>query len=105
MKTFVTYHRISTGKSGGLDSYSIEAQQEITSRFVAQEGGQIIGRFAEVEHGTLTDDDRPELAKAIALARKTNSCLVFSRIDRLARNAEFLLRLQRAPKGSVPNGP
>lgn len=94
MKNFVTYHRISNDKSGGLDSYSIEAQQEITKRFCAQEGGEIAGSFCEVESGTLTAEDRPELAKAIALARKTKSCLVFSRIDRLARNAEFLLRLQ-----------
>jgi len=94
MKTAVCYHRISNDKSGGLDSYSIGAQQEITARFCQQEHLTIEGAFCEVESGTLTAEDRPELAKAIALAIKTKSCLVFSRIDRLARNAEFLLRLQ-----------
>ncbi|MBE0546046.1 MAG: recombinase family protein [Verrucomicrobia bacterium] len=94
MKTAVCYHRISNDKSGGLDSYSIGAQQEITARFCQQETLHIEGTFCEVESGTLTAEDRPELAKAIALAIKTKSCLVFSRIDRLARNAEFLLRLQ-----------
>ncbi len=94
MKTAVCYHRISNEKSGGLDSYSIGAQQEITSRFCQQETLTIQGTFCEVESGTLTAEDRPELAKAIALAVKTKSCLVFSRIDRLARNAEFLLKLQ-----------
>lgn len=92
-KTAVCYHRISNEKSGGLDSYSIGAQQEITARFCQQEGMTVTGSFDEVESGTV-GDDRPELAKAIALARSTKSCLVFSRIDRLARNAEFLLRLQ-----------
>lgn len=94
MKTAVRYHRISIAKSGGLDSYSIAAQDEITARFCQQESMTIEGTFCEVESGTLTADERPELAKAIALAKQTKSCLVFSRIDRLARNAEFLLRLQ-----------
>lgn len=92
MKTAVRYHRISVEKSGGLNSLSIQSQQDITARFC--EGMEILGTFSEVESGTLTADERPELAKAIALARKTNSCLVFSRIDRLARNASFLLNLQ-----------
>lgn len=94
MKTAVRYHRISIAKSGGLDSYSIAAQDEITSQFCRQENMAIEGTFCEVESGTLTADDRPELQAAITLAKRTNSCLVFSRIDRLARNAEFLLRLQ-----------
>src|SRR5438445_8419085 len=92
-KTAVVYHRISIAKSGGLDSYSIQAQAEITSSFCGRERYQIIGTFNEVESGTLTEQDRPELAKAIALARANKSCLVFSRIDRLARNASFLLNL------------
>src|SRR5688572_26664092 len=96
MKTAVCYHRISVEKSGGLLSYSIQSQQDITTRFCAQEGMEIVGSFAEVESGTLTADDRPELAKAIALARKTKSCLIVSRIDRLVRNCEFLLNLQNS---------
>lgn len=95
-KTAVVYHRISIAKSGGLDSYSIQAQAEITSSFCGREGYQIIGTFSEVETGTVGDDGRPELASAIALAKQTKSCLVFSRLDRLARNAEFMLRLQNS---------
>src|SRR4051812_27188966 len=94
MKTAVCYHRISNGKSGGLDSYSIAAQDEITNGLCVRENMQIIGSFCEVESGTLTAEDRPELARAIALARKSKACIVFSRLDRLARNAEFLLNLQ-----------
>src|SRR5438067_401538 len=73
MKTFICYHRISNAKSGGLDSYSIEAQQEITARFVASENGQILASFCEVESGRYTDEFRPELAKAISLAKSTKS--------------------------------
>jgi len=94
MKTAVLYHRISNDKSGGLDSYSIAAQSDITKAFCQRESMEILGSFDEVETGTVGSDQRPELAKAIALAKRTNSCLVFSRLDRLARNAEFLLNLQ-----------
>jgi DNA invertase Pin-like site-specific DNA recombinase len=94
MKTAICYHRISNGKSGGLDSYSIAAQGEITKGLCERENMQVLGSFDEVETGTVGSDERPELAKAIALAKSTKSCLVFSRLDRLARNAEFLLNLQ-----------
>jgi DNA invertase Pin-like site-specific DNA recombinase len=94
MKTAICYHRISVEKSGGLDSYSIQSQKDITSRFCEQERMQVVGSFSEVESGTLTEQDRPELQKAIALARSSKACIVFSRIDRLARNASFLLNLQ-----------
>jgi DNA invertase Pin-like site-specific DNA recombinase len=48
--------------------------------------------FTEVESGKLSD--RPELKKALHLAKITGATLVISRIDRLARNAAFLLTLR-----------
>src|SRR5207247_1933858 len=76
-KTAVVYHRISIAKSGGLDSYSIQAQSEITSSFCQREGYRIIGTFSEVETGTLGDDGRPQLAKAITLAKQSKSACIF----------------------------
>ena len=35
-------------------------------------------------------------SKAIALAKQCKSVCIFSRLDRLARNAEFMLRLQNS---------
>jgi DNA invertase Pin-like site-specific DNA recombinase len=39
-------------------------------------------------------DERPELEKALALAKLTGATLVIARLDRLSRNAAFLLTLR-----------
>lgn len=41
-------------------------------------------------------DDRAELTKAMALCRLRNATLVIAKIDRLSRDAHFLLGLQKA---------
>jgi DNA invertase Pin-like site-specific DNA recombinase len=48
----------------------------------------------EIESGG--GDDRPELAKALAMCRIQNAVLVIAKLDRLSRDPAFLLRLQKA---------
>lgn len=49
-------------------------------------------RFTEIESGGKTH--RPELAKALHLATVTGATLVIAKLDRLSRNAAFLLALR-----------
>jgi DNA invertase Pin-like site-specific DNA recombinase len=57
---------------------------------------ETVGEFTEVESGKKTDAERPQLAAALAMCRKLGATLVVSKLDRLSRNALFLLQLQQA---------
>ncbi len=50
--------------------------------------------FSEVESGKYSDSDRPQLAAALDYCKRNKATLVIAKLDRLDRNAEFLLRLQ-----------
>lgn len=75
-------------KSGlGLD-----AQRKAIDDFAASRGAEVTARFTEVDGGKRTD--RPELLKALDLAKLTGATLVIAKLDRLSRNAAFLLTLR-----------
>jgi len=93
MKTLVAYYRVSTPKQG-IDGYGMAAQREIVSRYVTSQSGQLLAEYSEVETGKA--DDRPELKKALALVKRNKATLVIAKLDRLSRNAAFLLTLQNA---------
>ncbi len=89
----VGYERVSTARQGA-SGLGIEAQRQAIDGFVAQRNGTLIARFTEVESGR--NPDRPELAKALHLAKVTGATLVIAKLDRLSRNAAFLLTLRDA---------
>jgi DNA invertase Pin-like site-specific DNA recombinase len=60
--------------------------------FASSRGAEVLARFTEVESGSKAD--RPELAKALHLAKVTGATLVIAKLDRLSRNAAFLLALR-----------
>ena len=72
----------------------LEAQEASVKALVASRGGEIIASFQEVESGR--KDDRPQLEKAIQVAKETGACLVIAKIDRLARNLHFVTTLQKS---------
>jgi len=95
MKKVVFYLRVSTVKQGA-DGNGIQHQMTVVNRYAEANGAEIVGQFIEVESGGKTDSERPQLAAALDKCKKENAVLVCSKIDRLSRNAEFLLRLMNS---------
>ncbi len=85
---FVSYLRVSTDGQG-RSGLGLEAQRQAVAGHVTQAGGEVVAEFQEVESGKR--GDRPQLAAALAACRTKRAVLVIAKLDRLARNARFLL--------------
>src|SRR3954454_18950413 len=57
-------------------------------------GSRLVAEFTEIESGK--QSDRPALAKAFQACRLRRAKLVIAKIDRLSRDAHFLLGLEKA---------
>jgi len=88
---FVAYYRVSTTKQG-INGLGMDAQRNAVMNYLNGGNWKLLAEFAEVETGKR--NDRQELAKAIALCRKEGATLLIAKLDRLARNAAFLLNLR-----------
>lgn len=90
MQKYVTYTRVSTmdqGKSGhGLDAQTRDIELFLSN--YSEVPYEVIGEFQDIQSGK--DDDRPELAKALDLVRKTGAELLVSKLDRLSRKVAFI---------------
>jgi DNA invertase Pin-like site-specific DNA recombinase len=91
----IGYFRVSRD-SQKIDGYGMTSQREIVRRFVESQNGILEREFSEVESGKYSDSDRPQLAAALDYCKRNKATLVIAKLDRLARNAEFLLRLQNS---------
>src|SRR5690606_26928689 len=87
----VSYLRVSTRRQG-QSGLGLEAQRQAIETYAAQRGATILETFTEVESGR--NNARPELAKAMHLAKVTGATLLIAKLDRLSRNAAFLLTLR-----------
>jgi DNA invertase Pin-like site-specific DNA recombinase len=100
MERAVAYLRVSTQQQqrSGL---GIEAQRAAIERFAAAESLLISAEYSEFETGKGADalDRRPQLAAALAAARKAKCSIVVSKLDRLSRDVAFVsgLMAQRVP--------
>jgi len=100
MENAVAYLRVSTQRQqrSGL---GIEAQRAAIERFAKAEDLTIISEYTEAETGKGSDalDRRPQLAAALAAARKAKCSIVVSKLDRLSRDVAFVagLMAQRVP--------
>ena len=81
----------------------MDAQRAAVARFAEAEGFEVVAEFTEVETGKGADalDRRPQLAAALAHARRTGkTCPVaVSKLDRLSRDVHFIsgLMTHRVP--------
>ena len=90
---FVSYLRVSTDRQG-KSGLGLEAQRKAVEDFLNGGAWKLIDEFIEIESGKR--DDRPKLAEALARCRLHNAVLVIAKLDRLSRDAHFLLGLQKA---------
>jgi DNA invertase Pin-like site-specific DNA recombinase len=89
----MAYYRVSTSKQG-RSGLGLEAQRHAVEGYLNGGDWQIVGEFTEVETGKRAD--RPALAKALAMCRLHGARLVIAKLDRLSRNAHFLLGLKES---------
>ena len=88
----IAYYRVSTTRPGE-SGLGLEAQQVKVEQMARERGAVVVAEFVEVESGRKAD--RPQLAAALVEARKRGAVVCVAKMDRLARDAEFVLRLSR----------
>ena len=90
---FVAYYRVSTDKQGA-SGLGLDAQRQLVTTFLNGGRWDVIGEFTEIESGTRKRlKDRPMLKAAMDLARKQKATLVVAKLDRLARDVQFISTL------------
>lgn len=89
---FVTYLRVSTDRQG-KSGLGLEAQRAAVADRVAGKG-EIAAEYVEIESGK--KNDRPQLARALAEAKRIGAVLLIAKLDRLARNVAFIANLLEA---------
>lgn len=93
----ISYLRVST-REQGHSGLGIEAQRARVLQAVTARGAELVAEFVEVESGCKSN--RPQLTAALAEARKRRALLVVGKVDRLARDAEFVLRIDREARAN-----
>lgn len=93
MVTFVCYYRVSTAQQG-RSGLGLDAQEACVNAFIAARSNArlVAPPFTEIESGK--KNGRPQLLKALLRAKVTGSTLLVAKIDRLSRNAAFLMTLR-----------
>lgn len=100
LRPLVAYLRVSTDKQG-KSGLGIEAQRKAMAAFAEANGFVVVTEFEEHQSGKGADalERRPQLASALAAARKLRCHVIVSKLDRLSRDVAFIASLmaQRVP--------
>lgn len=87
----VSYLRVSTARQG-RSGLGLEAQRHAVEEYLNGGRWKLVEEVVEVESGR--DNKRPALQRALAACRLHDATLVVAKLDRLSRNAAFLLALR-----------
>src|SRR4051794_14475182 len=102
MPVAVAYRRVSSARQG-RSGLGLEAQRAAIATFAAANGYELAtgAEFTEVETGKGADalERRPQLAAALAKARKLRCPVIVAKLDRLSRDVHFVsgLMAERVP--------
>ena len=91
--SIVTYLRVSTARQG-KSGLGLEAQQKAVADYLSTGQWNLLEEFVEVESGK--NSRRPKLLEAIELCKASGAKLLVAKLDRLARDAAFLMNLKDA---------
>jgi DNA invertase Pin-like site-specific DNA recombinase len=89
----VAYYRVSTSEQG-RSGLGLEAQKKAVKDYITRTGAILVAAYTEVESGAR--NDRPQLQAALKRSTLSTATLVIAKLDRLSRNAAFLLTLRDA---------
>ncbi len=89
--SYIPYYRVSTARQG-QSGLGLEAQRAAVRTFT--QAAHLVGEFVEVESGK--QNQRPQLAAAMALAKARGATLLIAKLDRLSLNAGFIFQLRDA---------
>lgn len=90
-KKYVAYYRVSTQRQC-ISGLGLDAQRKDVGTFLSIHGGKLVAEYQDIESGK--KNDRPNLIRAIDDCEKQNAILLIAKLDRLSRNAPFILTLQ-----------
>ena len=88
---YIAYYRVSTQKQG-QSGLGLDAQRAAVANYTKGCTDCVLGTYTDIETGK--NNYRPELLKAIEHAKKTGAELLIAKLDRLSRNAAFILTLK-----------
>ena len=99
-RLLVAYVRVSTDRQG-RSGLGLAAQRRAIEVFADANGFDVVAEYEEVETGKGSNalDRRPQLAAALAAARKGKCSIIVAKLDRLSRDVAFIagLMAQRVP--------
>ena len=100
MQPTIAYFRVSTERQG-RSGLGLDAQRERCAAFAAANDLEIVETFIEVETGKGADalERRPQLAAALAAAKRRRCAVLVAKLDRLSRDVAFIsgLMVQKVP--------